>query len=292
MPPKRKTTRKTSISPEEKAERRRNASRRYYLKHPEVREKNRLHAEKKKAAAKARRRRWDAPKEVRRDVTTPPTEDDNVELDNDGTPLASATTSFEKLRTTAENVAAQALAEMAQAEMAQADDSILSPGNQCSSLSDSFESILVRVNQLSGLSATSTLSVDIAPLKLSAINQLDQARPTEARGSRESTWVKTLQAKIAELNSGVLLRPTASEVYAWEASGTDLTPLRKMISVQHGAELATWAREVGRTQDNSWDMVAYREFSDIATRLTAETHQHVGILGVASDVLRCKRLGN
>ncbi|KAJ7088343.1 hypothetical protein C8R44DRAFT_751911 [Mycena epipterygia] len=283
MPPKRKT----SISPEEKAERHRNASRRYYLKHPEVQEKNRLHAEKKKAAAKARRRRWDAPKEVRRDVTTPPTEDDNVELDNDGTPLASATTSFEKLRTTAENVAAQALA-----EMAQADNSILSPGNQCSSLSDSFESILVRVNQLSGLSATSTLSVDIAPLKLSAINQLDQARPTEARGSRESTWVKTLQAKIAELNSGVLLRPTASEAYAWEASGTDLTPLRKMISVQHGAELATWAREVGRTQNNSWDMVAYREFSDIATRLTAETHQHVGILGVASDVLRCKRLGN
>ncbi|KAJ7120868.1 hypothetical protein C8R44DRAFT_736577 [Mycena epipterygia] len=262
MPPKRKSKHKTSVSAEEKAERRRNALQRYYLQHPEVREKNRLHAAEKKVAAQERRRRWDPPKQVRCDVTnsarpsTPPTEHGNNDLENDHE--WNTSTPLKNQRTTAEHVAAQALTEMAQAtpEDEDGDDSILALANRLSSLGDSdnsFDSILVRVNQLSALtsdSSGSTLSVDIAPLKLSAMDSLGEAvpvatRPTGARFSHESTWA-----------------------FGWEQSGRDLTPSRRMLSVEHWDEVAGWAREVGRAQDNGWDAAVYWEFCDIAIRLT------------------------
>ncbi|KAJ7116678.1 hypothetical protein C8R44DRAFT_739362 [Mycena epipterygia] len=272
MPPKRKT----SVAPEEKAERRRNAARRYYLKHPEVQEKNRLHAAEKKAAAQARRRRWDSAKPVRREVTTSarpttsPTEHDNGNPENGY--ISNDATSILNLRTVAEHVAAIALAEMAEVAPGAADgnESILS-----GSLA-SFDSILVRVNQLSTLieSSEPNLLVDMV------IDVPAAPKPSVARVSQESTWVLTLQATIAELNAGPLLRPTTAEAFAWEESGRDLTPSRKMMSVEHWDELAYWAREVKMMQDNAWDMETYREFRAIATELTHEPYQHVGRLGL------------
>ncbi|KAJ7617534.1 hypothetical protein DFH06DRAFT_1342949 [Mycena polygramma] len=70
-----------------KAEKRREASRRYYAAHPEVREKNRIKIAERRLAAKIYRRQWDPPKAATKAWSErSPSHSDECDVDDRGTP--------------------------------------------------------------------------------------------------------------------------------------------------------------------------------------------------------------
>ncbi|KAJ7124041.1 hypothetical protein C8R43DRAFT_1120938 [Mycena crocata] len=247
----------------ENAKKRSKTSALYYAAHPELREKNRLHAAEKRSAQRARRRQWDAPKKPRTplnmhsllrlgslkstvlltdaegegtvdDVPQQPTA---VPVENDNTSALCVTRGTEQSLTSAERVAAAALAGMANAESAQepVNDKLTDPDPEAESV----------VNLENTVGAASLLTLhSAASCAVGVVSEYPWIMREEGPDLRPLTQTQTIQMHVAKLNSGPLTAPTAEEALLWDDIIIDVPPWLKTMGAKHWLEVQSWAENI------------------------------------------------
>ncbi|KAJ7091737.1 hypothetical protein C8R44DRAFT_750377 [Mycena epipterygia] len=240
----------------EQAERNRASYRRYYERHPELREKKRVQMAERWAAEKAARRRWDPPKKKKKDRAAleedkPDSTDPTGVLNAinlralSSTPdalLAANTTSGgdgargSLSQTSAEYLAMLTLAEMAEGHAAPEADN----------------------------DSTPALAMQLSSIRPAPQLMQEQWWRLGITGSIGAfTYVQTLQLMVAELNSGPMSGPTPAEANRWrDEHDPPEPPLLQTMGLERWDELYYWSEQAMLLDPaNEWDLPAQLAFA-------------------------------
>ncbi|KAJ7177504.1 hypothetical protein C8R43DRAFT_1118494 [Mycena crocata] len=269
------------------AEKRREAAAKYYRGHPELREKNRLHAQHKRHALRLSKRQWDPSKDCeptpKESISEPtPKESEPTPLneqslrrlgslkstvilsepgDRDNQPVHSLNNSASGFcvaqrtvhsRTSAERIAAAALAALA----------LGSPPQEVKELTDEQWDAIMASDTSSGVGVAHE-SPWAAPPKQSIAGNRD---------GEPSDRVNTAQKLVAKLNRGPLSGPTPAEVYLWNDVIVDVPPFLKTMRAKEWMKVEQWAQNVASFgQDGLTQFLkSEREWLEARERLTVQ----------------------
>ncbi|KAJ7118298.1 hypothetical protein C8R44DRAFT_738242 [Mycena epipterygia] len=253
---------------EEQTERNRQAYKRYYKSHPEIREKKRLQMAERRAAAKAAKRRWDPPKKKKVVPVEPEEADSNPDSPNFcGADVLNATNLRALSRIPNRLVAPNSVS--GPRDAGRTPSCVINP-----------TLILVNINvpvsnASSSAAAASRINATAAALEHLTHGQVWHQGISGSMGPL--TGVQSLQILVAELNSSPIAGPTPAEANHWgDDHDPPEPPLLQTMGLERWNELYYWSEEVMLLDPpNEWDLPAQLAFVKAKKSIMTASNYHV-----------------